>query len=316
MSLLLISCGKEMTAEETDENETSNITSFQTYEIGGQTDEAAYGVHASEYELWDAANIELHQDNNAREKFTLYDGTEKEIRSTKYLGTRVVPYLPFNFDLYEFDGGTFLIERDSGLGVEVNYTGKLNSALEKETAKITQEEADTFFNEKIWTIADKRFVNRNGKTYKTISEYTDGVWFYIMVQYVDDVVGTNIVSMSFSDDGEILGYGYILSDDYDLLYDHTSHDSKGDLIDDQVFKYDMKEVVKEFTSEEAVAAVSEKAAAIYSDYKYEIIDKRLALLPEGTFGMVYTIEIKTTEKSESGETQYSGDRTDILIIKA
>lgn len=289
---ILTSCGSVVdnnASKEKDTTEDSKKT-LTCYELNGNSDSGEIGNHHSEYELWSVENTSKHIIEGVKDVQTVNVlGTEY---TADYEGSYILKGTPFEVDGYSRNGVEFVLL--SGTDEVISFTdfnAMVNTQNNNSAVKMSQKNADYCAESFAGKLTDISKFDVN-------VEYESNMWFYTYTNNYGNINGVDTISVIFDDNGNILSFGYILCDRLANL--------KGIVIEE--IPVDINSL---FGTDEVNQAINDKIAEIYGDLNCTIVEKRLALLPDGSIGYIVSVEAEVT-MSDGGKT---GDRAEILICR-
>ena len=195
---VVISCVFIMACSNATATDLSNIS---VLEIGSAIDASDGGTHASEYDLWSAANCYPHNDTAAAQKMEVtFNGN---VFHGDYWYSLVESYNLHPSDYYSFSGGWFSINRNSGQleTIILMDFGTGNKSVD-ECKKYAEDIASQYIDL---------------SQYSLMSSGGDPVYGYQFTKMVDGIETSDRLSVAISSSGDISSFCNFTNDDFNNI---------------------------------------------------------------------------------------------------
>ena len=265
-------------------------TSVAAYEINIAQDNIDYGHHADEYALWSSEKRTEHVRLDASKNVSV-ECNGKTING-EYKYTIRELFTTYETDCYERDKDWFEVEASSGklLSAGTYSITSTGDKTEKECYTIAADIASKYINIKEYDLT----VSTDGKT----------IYSFVFKRYVDGVETCAMFSVVITSAGEVVQISRRMNEE---MSDALNANVEG-----------INDIIRALCSDNAENAVKDKVREIYKDaggYSFEIKNRILVLLEDGSFGLVYVIDVNVPDSpGAANNVEDHGENTYRVLI--
>ena len=239
---------------------TADLSNISVLEIGSSADLSDEGYD----NIWSSENCNAHSDLSAPQKMQITFNGNKF--NGDYLYSYIELYNLHPSDYYDFSGGCFSVNRESGQLETIIFTnfGSGDKSVE-ECKKYAEEMASQYIDT---------------SQYKLESVSGDFVHGYHYIKTIDGIETSDRLSVAISTSGDIATFSNFTNNGFSKT-------------DETETSAETNNLIKKFLSPHAINMIEDKIYSIYENCSsYKIVNKKLVRLENNKLGMVYTLDIE------------------------
>jgi len=255
------------------------------YEIVAAVDSNDGGLHADECTEWSTDKCSAFVSQSATNNKTV------EFNGKTYIGeywySVVELFNTYQTDYYTFDDGWFAVNQsDNSLSSIIFYDIKTGS----KTVDDCEEEALRLA---------KQYIDVDH--YELTTQSDEYINTYIFQRYIDGCKTCANLSIGFSTNGDVVTFSVMMTDEIEANLNQRGIISA-------------KSTVERLGSDNGKMVLENKIKSIYPNLnEYEIVEKIIVILDDGSVGMVYIADVTYTLSETESEENVGSSRICILV---